>query len=355
MQYIIREKTENKFLYNAGSKAREDIDAILLREGAEVIDFIVPFTEKRAAASSLKSLYYHYAVAQEWKKTLRNLKQGDTVYFQFPVKAHTVMMNSVIASLNERGVCTVAFIHDLEYLRNTMYAGTAKKTGWRLKKEEISALKSFSRIIVHNHSMSEFIQKAFAIPEERIIVLEIFDYLIPGFRDTEKSFDWKSVVIAGNMDPDKSGYIYRLPAAVQYELFGANFAGTDSPNVHYNGKFLPDELPMALNGGFGLVWDGERTDTCSGVFGGYLRYNNPHKTSLYLASGLPVIIWSQAALADFVLKNRCGIAVNSLENLNEILNGISEEQYAEMKENAEHVGALLREGYYTKKAVLQCA
>ena len=56
------------------------------------------------------------------------------------------------------------------------------------------------------------------------------------------------------------------------------------------GSFLPDELPSALEGSFGLVWDGDSSKTCSGVFGEYLRYNNSHKASLYLASGFPIIV-----------------------------------------------------------------
>ena len=54
------------------------------------------------------------------------------------------------------------------------------------------------------------------------------------------------------------------------------------------------------------------SETCKGSFGEYLRINNPHKTSLYLASGIPVIIWSKAALAEFIEKNKCGITVDSL-------------------------------------------
>ena len=64
---------------------------------------------------------------------------------------------------------------------------------------------------------------------------------------------------------------------------------------------------LNLFGSFGLVWDGMSSETCKGSFGEYLRINNPHKTSLYLASGIPVIIWSKAALAEFIEKNKCGI------------------------------------------------
>ena len=34
----------------------------------------------------------------------------------------------------------------------------------------------------------------------------------------------------------------------------------------------------------------------------YLRINNPHKTSLYLACGIPIITWNKAAIAQYVRK-----------------------------------------------------
>ena len=76
------------------------------------------------------------------------------------------------------------------------------------------------------------------------------------------------------------------------------------------------------------------TATCTGVYGEYLRINNPHKTSLYLASEIPVIIWKEAALAKFIVDNKCGIAVDSLEDIKQALQDLSEEEYNEMKNNA---------------------
>ena len=55
---------------------------------------------------------------------------------------------------------------------------------------------------------------------------------------------------------------------------------------------------------FGLVWDGTSLDGCNGRYGEYLKFNNPHKTSLYLSCGIPVIIWKEAALADFVEEHK---------------------------------------------------
>ena len=101
-------------------------------------------------------------------------------------------------------------------------------------------------------------------------------------------------------------------------------------NETYFGSFLPDELPAALEGGFGLVWDGDSAETCSGVFGEYLRYNNSHKASLYLASGFPLVVWKQSALSHFVLEKGCGIAVESLHDLKETIDNLSDADYQDL-------------------------
>ena len=106
-----------------------------------------------------------------------------------------------------------------------------------------------------------------------------------------------------------------------------------------------------LEGSFGLVWDGDSSKTCSGVFGEYLRYNNSHKASLYLASGFPIIVWGQSALANFVLEKECGISVESLLDLEEVLEHLSQEKYQDLVKNAKSVGQKIREGSYLLSAL----
>lgn len=77
----------------------------------------------------------------------------------------------------------------------------------------------------------------------------------------------------------------------------------------------------------------------SGTFGQYLKLNNPHKTSLYLASGIPVIIWKEAALASFIVENNLGFAVDKLSEINEKLSQISDEQYKIMANNVKGISA----------------
>ena len=106
-----------------------------------------------------------------------------------------------------------------------------------------------------------------------------------------------------------------------------------------------------LKGAYGLVWDGDTAKTCSGIFGDYLRINNPHKTSLYLACGIPIITWNKAAIAQYVRKNRVGITVSSLDEINEKLKDVSKDEYNLMRKNAKKCSERVRRGYYLKKAI----
>ena len=160
--------------------------------------------------------------------------------------------------------------------------------------------------------------------------------------------------MAGNLAQEKAGYLYKLPAKPAYNLYGVGFDESRAlENETYFGSFLPDELPVALEGGFGLVWDGDSSKTCSGVFGEYLRYNNSHKASLYLAAGFPLVVWRQSALSHFVLEKECGVAVESLHELSQVIEELTLDDYQTLLENTKRVGKEIREGYYLRTALKQ--
>ncbi len=140
---------------------------------------------------------------------------------------------------------------------------------------------------------------------------------------------------------------------MKVRLFGPNFdekmAAYD--NIQYGGNLLPDEIPLRLDRGFGLIWDGSSIEGCQGEAGQYLRYNNPHKLSLCLSSGIPVVIWSGAAEAGFVEKNGLGLTVASLNELPEIMEKLTEEDYNEFIHNIRPVRERLVNGYYGRTAI----
>ena len=213
------------------------------------------------------------------------------------------------------------------------------------------------KLVVHNEKMKETLNDMGVAPD-KMVSLEIFDYLISDF--DKKNVDRKGgigkdrpIIIAGTLRPHKAQYAYHLPEGVHFNLYGVDYEGIQNDNIKYFGSFPPDELPFVMDGSFGLVWDGESAETCKGVYGEYLKINNPHKTSLYLASGIPVVIWKEAAIADFITENGVGITVDSLYEIEERLSQITADQYNKMVENVLRISEQLRNGVYTKKAINQ--
>lgn len=83
-----------------------------------------------------------------------------------------------------------------------------------------------------------------------------------------------------------------------------------------------------------------------------LRYNNPHKMSLYIASGLPIIIWKNAAQAKFVKENGIGICVENLKDIHEAFSAISEHEYKQMLFNVLKVRREVVNGEFTRSAIV---
>ena len=104
-----------------------------------------------------------------------------------------------------------------------------------------------------------------------------------------------------------------------------------------------------MNQSFGLIWDGDSIETCEGHYGEYMKFNNPHKTSLYITTGLPILIWREAAMAQFIVKNKLGVAIDSLVDLDETLDSITDDEYKILRENVLKVSKDLKNGKYTKK------
>lgn len=114
-------------------------------------------------------------------------------------------------------------------------------------------------------------------------------------------------------------------------------------NVEYRGKFLPEQTD-AIKGKYGLVWDGDSISSCTGDFGKYLHFNSSHKISLYIRANLPLIMWNQSSLADFVLTNKIGIVVSSLENLGDEINKVQDREYMVFVKNIKRLSEKLSNG-----------
>ena len=346
MKYYLKEE----FLHdvnakNAGNKARNDVESIVKEEGYHPLVLSVDNWYQMSTLAAQR----HKAKA--FGQALDQLKQGDELLIQFPMLHHSFFITHHVRKAQKKGVKVHFIIHDLEALRYVNVENFPLKHKIRDQVQESGLLGAADGIIAHNPVMkSVLVDKGIA--EDKIVSLGIFDYLIPNFQEKTGLTKNQQIIVAGNLAQEKAGYLYALPAEPAYNLYGVGFDESRAlENETYFGSFLPDELPAALEGGFGLVWDGDSAETCSGVFGEYLRYNNSHKASLYLASGFPLVVWKQSALSHFVLEKGCGIVVESLHDLKETINNLSDADYQTLVDNAKRVGQEIRDGHYLKTAL----
>ncbi len=326
-----------KGLSSAGNKAKTDIEAIMSSLGFRNVGL-------RQTASSNKVYSFFRTLAGVLIAPFR-LHKGDCLVLQYPLKKYFTFVCNMA---HVRGARVVVLIHDLGSFRRK--ALTVEKEMARLHHADI--------IVAHNLHMKGWLESHGC--KRPVETLDIFDYLseVPlGQQDGHAVAPPYRVIYAGALSPRKNSFLYKVGErlhSTRIMLYGKGFeiekaCGAD--RFECMGFVQSDELIATAKGDFGLVWDGDSTTTCSGDFGEYLQYNNPHKTSLYLRCGLPVIIWNKAGLADFIRDNKVGLCIDSLERLEEVLGCISAEKYAEMKSNALHIRDKLQSGFYTRKAL----
>ena len=348
MKYFLKEEfLKDSGARNAGNKARNDVEEIVKREGYQPLLLTVDDWYHMGTVKAQQ--HKAKALAQAFSQ----LKSGDQLLIQFPMLHHSFFTTRLVRKIQRRGVKVYFIIHDLEALRYANLDTVPLKHKIRVHLQESSLLKIADGVIAHNPIMkSVLVDKGIA--EDKIVSLGIFDYLIPDFQEKSGQTKDQPIIVAGNLAQEKAGYLYKLPAEPSYNLYGVGFDENRALlNETYFGSFLPDELPSVLEGGFGLVWDGDSAETCSGVFGEYLRYNNSHKASLYLASGFPLVVWKQSALSHFVLEKNCGIAVESLHDLKNTIENLSDADYQELVANAKRIGKKIRDGFYLTSALEQ--
>ncbi len=351
MIYYIRETAdsaskalESAHRKTAAFKPRVDVDTVLSGIAETPVD--VPLAADRTGGI-LHKIARHGATYRAWRRATSSLRAGDTLVLQYPLLVCFLKQNKIFRRLKKRGVTLVILAHDVNWFRVSASGIRAKLK----EKIEKKTLRFADILIVHNEKMAALLRGEL---NAKFVSLGIFDYLageaLEKRANERHALPTDPIAVAGNLSPDKARYAYSLPENVHWNLYGPYFEGGGN-SVHYAGAFPPDELPLIMEGSFGLVWDGETTATCSGSYGEYLRYNDPHKCSLYLACGMPVIIWKEAALAEFVTEHDCGITVSDLAELPAITSSMSEERYRQLCANAAAVGALLRKGYFTEKAL----
>lgn len=326
-----------KDLKSAGGKAKTDIENILQKNGYRNI--------------GLSQSHYTNKILDYFLNLIGIIKSvfclpfHGILFLQYPMKKYYSFICG-IAHLKSTKVVTV--IHDL---------GTFRRKKLTIEKE-IKRLNHSDVIIAQNPQMKDWLESNGY--KGRLTVLEVFDYFSGTQNNSEREIDNQKYIVnyAGALSRKKNSFLYEFSPFIntfRFHLYGTGFSPDESIEDRdcfvYKGFRESSELIKEMQGDFGLVWDGNSLDTCSGNFGIYLKYNTPHKISFYIRCHLPVIIWNEAAMASFIKKEKIGFTISSLKELDERLRQISVSEYQEMKNNVKKVSEQLQSGYYMTKAL----
>ena len=339
-KYQIVEVTEAA--NHAGTKATADVTKIAERLGFKQVKVKMD-TSVESVTGKLKRQIGYF---RDWSAAEKDIKKDSILLLQHPFHYKQLTRDHVLKKIKQKNVKIISVVHDVEKLRSFRY-------NQYYEHEFQMMLELADAIIVHNDIMKKwFIEQG--VDERKLVSLEIFDYLQEDASNKQIIYE-KSIIVAGNLDTEKCGYIKELASldGVKIHLYGPNFNDElmKTGNVEYHGSFPVDEIPKKLSCGFGLVWDGQSIVGCTGRSGQYLKYNNPHKLSLYLSSGLPVVIWKKAAEADFVAKNGVGILVDSVQEMSDILGKMQITEWKTISENVMKVAKKLISGHYMNAAL----
>lgn len=321
---------------SAGNKAKTDIEAIMESMGYRHAG--LPQSHiKGSAAAFFRTLAS--VVRAPW-----SLHKGDLLVVQYPLKKY---FSAVCRAAHLRGAKVVAVIHDLGSFRRKALTPA----------HEIRRLSNADYIIAHNQSMKEWLETHGM--KKPVDTLEIFDYLssTEAPMRTSQPDTAPRIVYAGGLNRRKNAFIYGMgehlgPCTVA--LYGRGFEADEAKGKEkfdYKGFTPSDTLISTADGHFGLVWDGDSTHGCTGDFGEYLRYNNPHKVSLYLRCNLPVILWSEAAMAPFITREGAGFTVGSIDEIPRRIAALAPGEYMRMKNKAEDMSRKLASGHFIRAAL----
>lgn len=320
---------------SAGNKAKTDYETILVGMGAINLGL-----KQRILPGKISSFILNLAGVGKY---LFSLRRGDVVVLQYPVKKY---FSVLCLAARLRGAKTVAFVHDLGSCRRRKISVST----------EMKRLNRASYVIAANEVMEQWLVSHCLTAMHSS--LGFHDYLCEASPQA-RSHDapWR-LTYAGSLNMRKNSFILELntihtPVCL-YGWLGA-YNGTPSSTSHISelGYASPEQFISSAQGDFGLVWDGPSLAACTGDWGEYLALNTPHKCSFYLRAHLPLIVWSGAAMAVEVKRRGIGICVDSLEQLPDILSGISAKQYATMQANVTKIAGEIASGQHMRHAVNQ--
>lgn len=291
---------------------------------------------------------YHYPFESDSPEMLRTrldgimaaVSHGDIVIFQSPswngIEFDKAFMSRLTAYSRLK---KIIFINDVVPL---MF-----ESNRYLMKPYVEMYNQADLIIVPSQRMAEFLVGE-GLSVKKIVIQRMWD--CPVSIDTSVTPQFHKVInFAGKTDGTKFSFVQKWKYDTVRLAVTANEGDWEhGSNIQFIGWFRNEDLlanALRENGGFGLLWTGDE------YWMEYMKMNACSKLSLYLASGIPVIVHSSIPEANTILNKNLGLVVDSLDEAVEKVENTTKEAYDRMVNNVEEFGQLIRGGYFAKKAL----
>jgi hypothetical protein len=273
---------------------------------------------------------------------LSSVQAGDTVVVQFPLWTMLNFQAEFFDFLKARGTVLVALIHDVPTWQ--WWEGgepyDPNKDFW------LTQLKKFDALITANDKMSHRLQEdGITAP---MVAMQLWDYHYDGFLK-EKTFK-KQLYYAGGRKIESIDYKASTPLLITADAVKET---QNLGSVQLIGTHDSRELMTMFDGGFGVVNYHNIHERSNFNWDYYGQFNNPTKLSMYLAAGLPVIVPSNSAHADWVKNRGVGLVLDDLNTIDGLLSNLTEADYEAMLEAVKPWQEAVSEGFFVRRALLE--
>lgn len=336
MEKIVVDYKYNNY-FSARSKAREDVNYIAEKNGFS--PFLIntrTTTEQMAAQKNMfKKLFYDVRKLIILFGAILSIRRRTVVLFQYPFAPFGELFTLFFCRCLKLKKChLIIMVHDLVHYRETLV----------FDRYEVRILNTASELIVHTPKMQKLCESyGVSRPTQ---ILWLFDYITPEVPSQPENVS-NDIAFAGALD--KSVYLKEM-RKIPYKFMHLHLYGnqpkdtSDYPEwMKYIGRFSPENITM-LQESWGLSWDGDGINALEGVIGNYLKYISPHKVSLYIAAGIPVIISKESALADYIEKNNLGITISSLYDIETSIKSLTDDEGQLIRKSVMAMSHRLRNG-----------
>jgi len=285
---------------------------------------------------------YHFNISGERENALRaridgilsSVEPADVFIFPYP-SWNDISYDSLLLSRARlfSGVRIIIFVHDVV---NLMFQGGSEGFA-----KTIDLFNRADLLILPSMQMEERLREG-GLAVKKVLIQTCWDRPVLDMDLPEPAFR-RDLHFSGN--PARFPFLPTWQGKTALHVYSGNEIRDAGPLVHWEGsKPLPVLLSLLAAGGFGLVWPGGAGD--------YYRLINPYKLGDYLSAGIPIFIQKDLSASAFVLSHGIGYAVESLAEVDEIIQSMTEEQYRALCQRLRGVRDLSRGGYYTRKLLV---